>query len=59
MEQRIKDALDVMLGKLKDINLQSQAGREKIIEGIEATLKDHNQETKEKVFQKVESLLED
>ena len=59
MEQRIKDALDVMLQRFKNINMESQVAREKIIEGIEATLKDHNQETKEKVFKKVESLLED
>ena len=59
MEEHIKKALDTMLKKFRDINMESEVARAKIIEGIEATLKDHNQNTKEKIFKKVETLLED
>lgn len=59
MEQKVKDALDNMLQKLKDLNIESGVARLKIIEGIEKILKEHNKETKEEVFKKVESLLKD
>jgi hypothetical protein len=57
MRQEIKNAIDNMLQKLRGINLDSEAARLKVIEGIEAILKDYSQEAKEKVFEKVETLL--
>jgi len=57
MRQEIKTAIDNMLKKFHSINLDSEAARLKVIEGLEAILKDYSQEAKEKIFEKVETLL--